>query len=229
MEIVSLIIMIIGLVALVAIYVISRISRKDLPQNRKLPPINTIRDEFGEEASSILDDQPARDGKTPTGNAHNLSGIMQPDPLSGTPEKPIPDTTTPAPNLLPQLIMFVAAESEDFYGPDVLDALDNSGLSFGEMNVYHRMVLTNNGEQSLFYVANGVKPWTLVPEEMEASYTPGLSMILNLPSPIDDQEAIHDFVRTAERINDRLGGVLKNQHQQPITEEERRAFFAMAS
>lgn len=219
MEIVSLIIIAIGLVALVGVYVMSRMARKDQPQNRKLPPIPTLLDEQGNETSSVQEDQAARDGKRPNANAQNLSDVVAPY------ESEAPQHN---PNLPPQLIMFIAADGEDsFAGEDVLVALENAGLTFGEMNVFHRMVLTPQGEKSLFNVANGVKPWTLVPEEVAASHTPGLSMILNLPSPISDREAIHDFVRTAERINSRLGGILKNQKQEPITDEQRRAYFAM--
>ena len=79
------------------------------------------------------------------------------------------------------------------------------------MDVFHRMVLTDDGERSLFSVANGIAPWTLVPEKMRESETPGLSMILKLPSPIDNREAMHDFVRTAERLAGYLNGVLKTR------------------
>jgi cell division protein ZipA len=95
------------------------------------------------------------------------------------------------------------------------------------MDVYHRMILTEKGDTSLFYVANGIKPWTLVPEEIATETTPGLSLIINLPSPINNREAIHDFVKTAERLNYELGGVIKNQNQEVISQEDLRAYFAM--
>lgn len=218
METVSLIIMIAGLVALAALYVISRKSRKDLPQTRKLPPMQNLHDKNGEEMSSIQEDHPAQDGKSPNANAPDMSDVMNPKQT-----KQHQSTSLPS-----QLIMFIASDEPDgFQGTQVLEALDNAGLVFGDMNVFHRMVLTDEGEQSLFNVANGVKPWTLVPDEVAVESTPGLSLILNLPCPLDNREAIQDFVRTAERINNQLGGVLKNQNQEPITEEQRRAFFEM--
>lgn len=222
METISLIIMILGLIALAAIYFISRVSNKDHPNKKKnLPPINTLKDQNGDEATSILDDQPALDGKGPSANAQDLSDVMD----EHAPKKKQINADLP-----PQLIMFIAAETEEgFYGPQILEALENSGLTFGEMDVYHRMVLSERGETSLFNVANGIKPWTLIPENLAAGdSTPGLSMVLNLPSPIDDREALHDFVRTAERLSGQLGGILKNQQQEPITAEQRRAYFAMA-
>lgn len=221
METISLIIMALGLVALGAIYFISRASRKEQPTDKKLPPIPTLKDEDDEEVTSIMEDQPARDGKGPSQNAQNLSDVM--DDKSVAKKKSNP-------NLPPQLIMFIAAETEDgFQGPEIIKALENSGLTFGDMDVYHRIVLSDDGETSLFNVANGIKPWTLIPDDLaRGASTPGLSLVLNLPSPIDDGEALHDFMRTAERLTSHLGGVLKNQNQEPITAEQRRAYFAMA-
>ncbi|HPE59088.1 MAG TPA: cell division protein ZipA C-terminal FtsZ-binding domain-containing protein [Thiolinea sp.] len=217
METVSLIIMVLGIIALVAIYFLSRLSRRDMSGRRNLPPIHTINDGEGTPATSVMEDNPALDGKGPTENAQSLEDVVNPGRKARQGGLP------------PQLVMFIAADDQPdgFAGEDVLRALEKSGLIFGDMNVFHRMVLTEDGERSLFNVANGIKPWTLEPEEMPGLNTPGLSMVLNLPSPIDDREAIHDFVRTAERIAGSLNGVLKNQNQRPITAEERRAFFAM--
>ncbi len=243
MEIVSLVIMAVGLAALAGIYILSRMSGQDTPRRRKLPPINTLKDDDGAEITSIMDDQPARDGKAPAANAQDLSDIMAPPqgaangalagaaPTSSVQEDAAAGGAAQQPKAVPpQLIMFIAADNETgFSGDNVIEALDNSGLTYGEMDVYHRIVLSDEGEKSLFNVANGVKPWTLIPEELAAGMsTPGLSMVLNLPSPISDSEAIHDFIRTAERITSHLGGVLKNQQQEVISAEERRTYFNMA-
>lgn len=232
MELVSLIIMVLGLAALVGIYVLSRVSRRNLPQKRD-ENVPVLRDADGNELSSVLDDAPARDGKRPAANARDLSDVM----MSGVTGKQQAATASPDPApvkqgvaLPPQLVLFVAADIEPgFAGEEVLKALDNAGLSFGDMDIFHRIVLTEDGESSLFSVANGVKPWTLTPEELLIQTTPGLSMILNLPSPIDDSEAIHDFLRTAERLTADLNGVLKDHHQQPVTPQSRADLLALAA
>lgn len=233
MEIVSLIIMVIGLLALIFIYWSSRRARQDLPkQSRKQAPVGSITATDGSEMSSVLEDQPARDGKLPNANAPDMADIMRPTHkalvMAETDSESEPTNTTESTvELPPQLIMFIAAEQDDFVGAEVLTALENAGLQFGDMSVYHRMILTEKGDTSLFYVANGIKPWTLIPDEIGVETTPGLSLILNLPSPIDNREAIHDFVKTAERLNYELGGVIKNQHQEVISQEDLRAYFAM--
>ncbi|WGZ95922.1 MAG: cell division protein ZipA C-terminal FtsZ-binding domain-containing protein [Candidatus Thiothrix putei] len=229
MELVSLIIMVLGLAALVGIYVISRISRRHSPTKRD-ENIPMLRDADGNELSSVADDVPARDGKRPAANARDMSDVMM-SSVSGTyKETQAVPTTVNAVMLPPQLVLFIAADIESgFGGEEVLKALDDAGLTLGEMDIFHRFILTEQGETSLFSVANGVKPWTLIPEELVTQTTPGLSMILNLPSPIDDNEAINDFLRTAERLTDRLNGVLKDHNQQPITSETRSDLLALAA
>lgn len=231
MELVSLIIMVLGLAALVGIYVLSRVSRRNLPQKRD-ENVPVLRDADGNEFSSVLDDVAARDGKRPAANARDLSDVM----MSGvTGKHQDAKASEPAPAreavaLPPQLVLFVAADIEPgFAGEAVLKALDNAGLSLGDMDIFHRVVLTEAGEASLFSVANGVKPWTLTPDDLLTQTTPGLSIILNLPSPIDDHEAIHDFLRTAERLAADLNGVLKDHHQQPVTPQSRAELLALAA
>ena len=230
MEIVSLIIMVLGLVALVAIYVISRMSRSQLPKKRD-ENVPTLRDADGNEFSSVMDDVAARDGKRPSSNARHLSDDLMSD--LGQQQHYVEEPSTPvvatAPSSLPpQIILFIAADSEmGFAGKDVLKALENCGTYYGDMDIFHRYVLTEDGEISLFSIANGVKPWTLIPDELEQERTPGLSLILNLPTLVDDGEAIRDFLRTAEQLTAALHGVLKDQNQQPVTLNYRNALLAL--
>lgn len=212
MEVVSLIIMVLGLVGLVGIYFISRASQKDAAPKRDLP-ITKVTDANGNERSSIAEDHPARDGKAPVGTPLSIDGGVSHN---------MPDETAPAFELPPQLILFVAADDGQVYaGSSVLEAFEQAGLVYGEMGLFHRMVLTAEGEASLFRVANGVEPWTLDPEVLRHDTTPGFSLILNLPSPMDDGEAIHDFIRTAEQIHAQVGGTIKDHNQVPFTPEVR--------
>lgn len=220
MELVSLIIMGLGLLALGAIYVVSRISRQDLPKKRD-ETVPLLRDSDGVEISSVLDDVPARDGKRPTANARNLADVM----VDKT--KPLDQSIV----LPPQLVLFIAADKETgFTGEAVLNALEKAHLNFGEMNIFHRLIRDHQGETvSLFSIANGVKPWTLIPDELEQQTTPGLSLILNLPAPVANQLAVQDFLRTADQLATDLNGILKNEDQQPVTPQYRAELLALVA
>ena len=205
MELVSLIIMVLGLAALVGIYVISRISRQNSPTKRD-ETVPVLRDADGNELSSVADDVPARDGKRPAANARDMSDVMMSNVSGKSQEPAVAPSAAPTAILPPQLVLFIAADIEaGFGGEEVLQALDDAGLGFGEMDIFHRYILTEQGETSLFSVANGVKPW------------------------IDDNEAINDFLRTAERLAQSLNGVLKDHNQQPITPDVRSDLLALAA
>lgn len=223
MELISLIIMALGIVVLIAIYIISLLLRPRSLQKRD-ENVPVLHDKDGKPMSSVLEDIPARDGKSPAENARFLSDTMMVD--VGAPSASASDNSVILP---PQLVLFIAADLDaSFAGEHVLKALKNAGLRFGAMDIFHRIVNHDGTEVSLFSVANGVKPWTLIPEELVAQTTPGLSMILNLPSPIANGDAIRDFVRTAEYLASELGGVLKDQDQQVVTADSRASLLALA-
>jgi cell division protein ZipA len=229
MELVSLVIMGLGIIALIAIFFLSRASQPKSIRKRD-ETVNAVRNPSGVEMTSVLHDNPARDGKRPSAQARNLSHDMLGETAVGTtfaPETPVPDKLA---TVLPtQLVLFVASdEVGGFDGERVLVALQNNELSFGDMGIFHRLVLTPTGEQALFSVANGVKPWTLIPEDLVEASTPGLSLILNLPAPIPTQEAVHNFLHTAENLTQELDGVLKDQQQQIFTLAMRNQLLALA-
>lgn len=232
MELVSLIIMGLGIIALIAIFFLSRASQPKSTRKRD-ETVNVVRDPSGAEMSSVLHDNPARDGKRPSAQARNLSqdmlGESHAATASNTPPTEVPAAVNTAVSLPAQLVLFVASDdSNGFDGGQVLVALQNNELSFGDMGIFHRLVLTPKGEQALFSVANGVKPWTLIPEDLVDATTPGLSLILNLPAPIPTQEAVHDFLHTAENLTQELDGVLKDQQQQIFTLAMRNQLLALA-
>ena len=216
MEIVSLGIMVLGLVALLAIYVISRMTHKDKDQvSKRDMPVTPVKDTQGQEMSSIMEDNPAQESKR--SRARALTMDSDEPPYDNLMLEPKADFQLP-----PRLILFIAdPEGQMFNGEAVLATINDEDLQFGEMKIFHRIVLSEQGEVSLFSVANGVPPWTLEPENLKLGATPGLSLIINLPSPLEDGEAIHDFIFTAERITQALGGVLKDQNQEVFTPEIR--------
>ncbi len=133
-------------------------------------------------------------------------------------------------------ILHVASPDGRFFdGPDVHAALDAEGLKFGLNDVYHRVTDANGVLESVFGVANMLKPGTLDPVEQDHLSTPGLTLFLILPGPIEGARGMRDMMETANAIAQRLGGevlddkrsLLKAQTAQymldQITELDRRA------
>ena len=188
MDLISLFITIIGIIALLGLYVTSKAYSQASPANKKTT-ISHYTDAEGNRLTSVLADIPATDGSTPvvrSSNAENTGGAKKQETV--------------------QLVLFISAKySEGLDGNRILQTMKELKMEFGEMNIFHYIL--DSGE-SLFRVANGVEPWTLIPEEMKNIHTPGLSLILQTPTPIDDHEALALFIDTAEKMAKSIQGTL---------------------
>lgn len=206
MDPVSIIIMLLGVAVLAALYYMSRVAKKNLPKEGDMR-IHAIRDEAGHLSSSIKED---------------LDGDGQPIESSNYREKKEIKET--------QLVLFIAANSDvGLNGNKLLNSLDKSGLVFGDMDLFHRIATTDKGAVSIFSVANGVEPWTLIPDAIRDHTTPGISLILNLPSSVDDVQAIEDYVAVAKMIAEDLNASLRNQQQEIFSDNDKNAMLALVS
>jgi cell division protein ZipA len=208
MEPVSIIIMLLGMAVLVALYFMSRSSRKIIPKEDS--HIHAIRDDEGRLATSVKDDIPST----------TMSREEAQEVKDAVIQKAVKET---------QLVLFIASLDEEvgINGNKLLNVMNNIGLKYGEMDLFHRLATTNKGEVSVYAIANGVEPWTLKPENIRGASTPGISLILNLPSCIDDVEAIEDFVDVATVLTRELNAVLKNQQQEKFSDVDKQAMLAL--
>ena len=208
MEPVSIIIMLLGMAVLAALYFMSRSAKKSLPKEKDMH-IHAIRDEEGRMASSVKEDVPGKD--TPIDEVEEIQEASSPKAIKET-----------------QLILFISADNEaGLNGNKLLNVMEKIGLQYGEMDLFHRLAKTDKGDVSIYTVANGVEPWTLNPDEVRDQNTPGVSLILNLPSSIDDVQAIEDFVNVAGVMAGQLNATLRNQQQQEFTEADKDAMLAL--
>jgi len=118
------------------------------------------------------------------------------------------------------LIISVVAPGAGVFTWDALfKSLHNNKLQFGEQAIYQRVTVTGGRQQTVFGVANLVKPGTFPATELDNFSTPGITLFLQLPGPQDPVEAFDDFVHTAERLAVELGGELQDQKQCVVTHQ----------
>lgn len=125
------------------------------------------------------------------------------------------------------ILHVTAAQGHHFAGPDVHAALHAAGLKFGLHDLYHRITDANGEIQSVYCVANMLKPGVLNPDEQHELSTPGLALFLALPGAIEGVRAMHDMMETANTMAQHLGGdvlddkrsVLKAQTAQYMLDE----------
>lgn len=116
---------------------------------------------------------------------------------------------------LSQLFMlYVAArEGQAFDGPAIHEALVEADLKFGLNDLYHRVTEVHGVTESVFCVANMLKPGTLDPVDQDHLSTPGLTLFLLVPAPIEGRSAMHDMMETANRLATQLGGAVLDDNR----------------
>ncbi|HAJ85550.1 MAG TPA: cell division protein ZipA, partial [Pseudomonas sp.] len=104
-----------------------------------------------------------------------------------------------------------------FRGPALLQNILESGLRFGEMDIFHRHEsMAGNGEV-LFSMANAVKPGTFDLDDIDHFTTPAVSFFLGLPGPRHPKQAFDVMVAAARKLSQELNGELKDDQRSVLT------------
>jgi cell division protein ZipA len=115
------------------------------------------------------------------------------------------------------VISVVAREGEGFNGPALLQNILESGLRFGEMDIFHRHEsMAGNGEV-LFSMANGVKPGTFDLDDIDHFTTRAVSFFLGMPGPRHPRQAFDVMVAAARKLASELSGELKDDQRNTMT------------
>lgn len=117
-----------------------------------------------------------------------------------------------------QLIVLsvMAAPGDPFKGPALIKAFDNTALQHSDMKIYQRL---NERAEPVYGVASAVKPGIFDLNNMEHFTTPGLTLFLQLPGPVDGVTAFDDMLTTAERLAVELGGEIQDQHHNVLSRQ----------
>ncbi len=238
MDLVSLLITIIGIMALLGLYVMSRVfDQTPAKQSSESINIPTYTDTDGNKLSSVKADIPAQYLTTnyaPTTNyiqdARDSINNDTNNPPQETTEGSInsnrdgansdsSSTEQNTTNKPSQYVLFIASPSEQqLDGNSIIVAMDHLGFQLGDNDIYHYRTTidddTSTEKTNLFSVANGVSPWTLKESDLAGKSTPGLSLIMPLPTPVNIKTAITDFVDRGEKLAIAINGELQNTQQQ---------------
>ncbi|SIN98047.1 cell division protein ZipA [Salinivibrio sp. ES.052] len=116
------------------------------------------------------------------------------------------------------LVLHVHANNNAvFSGLDLIPTLEQYGLRFGDMGIYHRHSDLSGSGKVLFSVANMVKPGTFDVSHSESFETPGISFFMTLPCYGEPEQNFKLMLQTAQQIADELGGLVLDDARSMMT------------
>ncbi len=113
--------------------------------------------------------------------------------------------------------LYVAARAgQQLQGSDIVVAAEKAGLTFGHMNVFHRLLETHPERGPIFSVANIKKPGSFEMSEIKTLETPAIAFFLTLPAPIAALDAWEKLLPTAQRMAELLDGVVLDESRNAL-------------
>src|SRR5688500_9164129 len=115
------------------------------------------------------------------------------------------------------ITLYIAARAgHTLRGPDNVVAAEKAGLTYGHMNVFHRLVQGHPEQGPVFSVANVKKPGSFEMAEIQSLETPAIAFFLTLPAPVAALDAWEMMQPAAERMAELLEGVVLDEQRNPL-------------
>ncbi|MGF1805942.1 cell division protein ZipA [Aliivibrio sifiae] len=191
---------------------IEKIQEKPVEASIEQPPINDIKVKQEPTMSfSAIDENVASQKETPQ-PLQIEEPIITPEPIITIIEEPEQE---PEEDVI--VINVHGMGSERFNGNRLFNSLEQNGLVFGDMGIYHRHSDLSGSGKVLFSTANMVAPGHFqVPEGDEFS-TPGISFFLPLPCYGDAEHNFKLMLQTAQLVSSELGGNILDEKRDMLT------------
>ena len=153
------------------------------------------------------DGEPGGQGELDIGAAE--AAVLKEPPKPRKPAGPPPDKIVS--------LYLLARDNHMINGAELLQATVSTGMEFGDMNIFHRVV--DGSERPLFSLANAAKPGHFERDEWNTFETGGLVLFLTLPGPVQALNAWDAMLATARRIGEILHAELLDGERSPFTRQ----------
>ncbi len=148
----------------------------------------------------------------------DFDGFEETEEIEIKAPEPEPRAATAAKENMPELIQFslVAANEQGFNGVDLVSALSEAGLVYGDLKIFERLDDDNRVD---FGVASMVKPGTFPEQDLHLFSCPGIVFFMQ-PRELDDPLTVfNDLISLIFLLSRQLQGEPWDAHRQPLTEE----------
>ncbi|MFG0773168.1 cell division protein ZipA [Vibrio plantisponsor] len=145
---------------------------------------------------------------------------------SVTEEQPsVTDNKEPKSDEMEVIVLNVhCAGNEPFVGTKLFDSMQQNGLLYGEMDIFHRHADMSGTGKVLFSVANMMQPGTLKHDDPAEFTTKGISFFMTLPCFGDPAQNFKLMLKTAQQIADDLSGNVLDDARNMMTPDRLDAY-----
>ena len=113
--------------------------------------------------------------------------------------------------------IMVMSTGQEFSMSLVNQALLGVGLTYSDQGIF---VKNDNMGNAFIKVANMLEPGTFPLEDLEGYVTPGVALILELPTTVRAPAAMHDLIMMARKISQKLNARLYDMNRHLIKESD---------
>ena len=135
--------------------------------------------------------------------------------------RPAPQTSADSQSLDEKIVILHVAQPRPnlIQGEALWRALESSQLDYGESEIYHRTVERFGERQIVFSVSNMVKPGTLTPQQLINLATPGISLFMRLPGPLEGLKAFNTMLDCAQALAAKLDAKVLDESRSVLTQQ----------
>jgi cell division protein ZipA len=104
-----------------------------------------------------------------------------------------------------------------FVGTELFRSMENNGLTYGEMSIYHCFAQSSDEPKVIFSVANMMQPGTLEHDDPADFTTKGISFFMTLPCYGQADQNFNVMLSAAQKIADDMGGNVLDESRNLMT------------
>ncbi|EOD80236.1 Cell division protein ZipA [Grimontia indica] len=178
-------------------------------------------------------DVPVQSIQTPQEEAPVVDAV--PEPVIETPENvsfaedkdasetvvdDVPQVEEEAPKEPEQQVLIMnvqAANNSEFDGEELINCLEQHGMIFGEMEIFHRHADLAGTGKVLFSAANMFNPGSFPLATIHQFTTPGITLFMTLPCYGEAEQNFKLMLQTAQQVADQLGGLVTDDKRNMMT------------
>ena len=118
------------------------------------------------------------------------------------------------------VVNVLARNGGSFNGALLRQALEATGLTQGRSGLYEVLPKNRATTTAVLCVANMIEPGVLTDDVLtEDMHTPGLTLFLKLPGPVEGVDALEQLLVTAQHLARELDGEMRDQHRNVLTKQ----------